>query len=287
MLDECDFASMPRAMQRSSASLLVRPSSLASSWTRTFFATDAINPSSCSAGAPGVYPAADDSSMFWVDPRMSPACRADRRHADRGAPGQAPALHRELEAREGPGTEPGAPPRSRSAYQDAASRCQCQPHQLGLWRPPAATDARAERRAAPISRRRPAPRSRPPRRHPASAASDPRPPRRPRPGSDPGRPRWRPPRRGPPRRPPRQRARPPPRWRRRRGLDLGLRRPRPRRLASHSCALITVPSAACHSSSPCAFGTHSPSAYSTPSSARTARRCGRCPRPPRPAGSRS
>ena len=46
MLDECDFASMPSAMQRSRASLLVRPSSLASSWTLTFFGTDAVNLSS-------------------------------------------------------------------------------------------------------------------------------------------------------------------------------------------------------------------------------------------------
>jgi hypothetical protein len=66
---------MPSEMQRSSASLFVRPSSLASSWTRTFFGTGRGQPF-CRLGrirrrvvarAPGADPV-DDSSMFWLGP---------------------------------------------------------------------------------------------------------------------------------------------------------------------------------------------------------------------------
>jgi hypothetical protein len=46
MLEECDFTSIPSINERSSVSLLVIPSSLASSWRRTFFGTLAISLSS-------------------------------------------------------------------------------------------------------------------------------------------------------------------------------------------------------------------------------------------------
>src|SRR4051794_10072041 len=61
MLEEWLFTPMPSAMARSSASLLVRPSSLASSWTRIFPATCAFSLSSGSwmsgdGAAPGTAP---------------------------------------------------------------------------------------------------------------------------------------------------------------------------------------------------------------------------------------
>jgi hypothetical protein len=49
MLEECVFTPMPNALQRSTASLFVRPSSLASSWTLIFPATRVVNLSSASS----------------------------------------------------------------------------------------------------------------------------------------------------------------------------------------------------------------------------------------------
>ena len=80
-----------------------------------------------------------------------------RRHRTTESPAQRVTLHRSVQARDGPGAEPGAPTGSRTTDQDAVVRRQCQPHQLRLGFPLAAADARPDRRAGPISRRRPAP----------------------------------------------------------------------------------------------------------------------------------
>ena len=271
---------MPRAMQRSRASLLVRPSSLASSWTRTFFATDAINLSSCSSRRHRASPRR---------PTILPCSRGGPTNESRTA-----------------ATRRSAPPDARRALRSASrftarSRHETDPAQSQAPRPGAVRLTRMPPSApvptapAPIgalagrSRRRSGPARRPrsgvagrlldargglvarlvlglvvcssaspaPSAASASAAS----------------------------------------WIGSRSASMatssasassaassvapaassGGRRPSAAAStspsagsaspAAHSWALTTVPSAACHSSSPdCGLGTHSPSAYSTPSS---------------------
>jgi hypothetical protein len=107
MLEEWLFTPMPSAIERSRASLFVRPSSLASSWTRIFPATCAVCPSSVAchhratarrrtslSGFPGAFRTARPARPRPRPCRRAPGTLGRTPHGARPDPGTPAARHR-------------------------------------------------------------------------------------------------------------------------------------------------------------------------------------------------